>query len=70
MPNGARMGMMSRKILNTPIDGKSAQPGGKKRVKWGLRPFSFALWRLLFYHYNHYNWKGNSAPTKISFFAR
>lgn len=25
------------------------KPGGKKRVKGGgLRPFSFALWRLLF----------------------
>ena len=28
--------------------GKALKPGGKKRVKGGLRPFSFSLWRLLF----------------------
>ena len=31
MPNGARMGMMSRKIPNTPIDGNRAQARRQKK---------------------------------------
>ena len=46
MPNGARMRMMSRKILNTPIDGNRAQARRQKKGSRGNAPCGVQRRRL------------------------